>query len=107
MAALMKATIDRDEDGMVTTTYNQKTISLAKARARRERPPALRESDGEERAELEADDDNSSRGLGIGGLSEKEATVAGADKDLDGSSFAPSTAATSSEMLNEKEGASN
>ena len=107
MAALMKATIDRDEDGMVTTTYNQKTISLAKARARRERPPALRESDGEERAELDADDDNSSRGLGIGGLSDKDATVGGADKDLDGSSMAPSTAATSSEMLNEKEGASN
>ena len=43
MAALMKATIDRDDDGVVTTTYNQKTISLTKARARHERPPALRE----------------------------------------------------------------
>ena len=66
MAALMKATIDRDDDGVVTTTYNQKTISLAKARARKERPPALRE-DGdaapESPAELAADDEK--KGLGI------------------------------------------
>ena len=41
MAALMKATIDRDETSPVTSTYNQKTISLAKARARKHRPPAL------------------------------------------------------------------
>jgi len=42
MAALMKATIDRDESAEVKTTYQQKTISLASARARKERPPALR-----------------------------------------------------------------
>ena len=41
MAALMKATIDRDETKPMTTTYQQKTISLAKARALRHRPPAL------------------------------------------------------------------
>ena len=41
MAALMKATIDRDETKPVTTTYQQKTISLAKAKAMRHRPPAL------------------------------------------------------------------
>lgn len=41
MAALMKATIDRDDTQPITTTYNQKTISLAKARAMRHRPPAL------------------------------------------------------------------
>ncbi|KAL8713344.1 MAG: hypothetical protein Q9220_002543 [cf. Caloplaca sp. 1 TL-2023] len=41
MAALMKATIDRDETKPVTTTYQQKTISLAKARMLRHRPPAL------------------------------------------------------------------
>jgi hypothetical protein len=41
MAALMKATIDRDDTKAVTTTYQQKTISLAKARAMRHRPPAL------------------------------------------------------------------
>jgi hypothetical protein len=109
MAALMKATIDRDEDGMVTTTYNQKTISLAKARARRERPPALREDDVEDLAELEGDDENSSKGLGIGGLSEKDAVV-GAEREKDtgdASSFALSMTATateSNEKLNEKAG---
>jgi len=41
MAALMKATIDRDESKPLKTTYQQKTISLAKARAMRHRPPAL------------------------------------------------------------------
>lgn len=43
MACLMKATIDRDESRAVVTTYQQKTISLEKARARRERPVELRE----------------------------------------------------------------
>ena len=45
MAALMKATIDRDDNAQVVTTYGQKTISLAKARARKERPPALQEGE--------------------------------------------------------------
>ncbi|KAG8533707.1 uncharacterized protein KY384_001448 [Bacidia gigantensis] len=41
MAALMKATIDRDESKPITTSYQLKTISLAKARTMRQRPPAL------------------------------------------------------------------
>ena len=41
MAALMKATIDRDDTKPVMTTFQQKTISLVKARALRHRPPAL------------------------------------------------------------------
>jgi hypothetical protein len=41
MAALMKATIDRDHHGEVVSTYKEKTISLAKAKAMRQRPPAL------------------------------------------------------------------
>lgn len=41
MAALVKATIDRDETKPITTTYQQKTISLVKARAMRHRPPGL------------------------------------------------------------------
>lgn len=41
MAALMKATIDRDDTKPITTTYQQKTISLVKARMMRQRPPAL------------------------------------------------------------------
>ncbi|KAI6782021.1 SAM protein [Emericellopsis cladophorae] len=41
MAALMKATIDRDDSQPITTTYQQKTISLTKAKQMRSRPPAL------------------------------------------------------------------
>jgi len=41
MAALMKATIDRDETRPMVSTFQQKTISLAKARAMHHRPPAL------------------------------------------------------------------
>ncbi|UKZ62420.1 uncharacterized protein TrAtP1_003670 [Trichoderma atroviride] len=41
MAALMKSTIERDDTQAVTTTYQQKTISLAKAKQMRHRPPAL------------------------------------------------------------------
>ena len=59
MGALMKATIDRDDSVAVTTTYQQKTISLAKARQLRHRPPALMNLD--EKAEnnriMAGDDD--------------------------------------------------
>ncbi len=48
MAALMKATIEYDPSFGLETTNKQTTISLAKARARKERPPALR---GDESAE--------------------------------------------------------
>ncbi|EPE10057.1 polarized growth protein [Ophiostoma piceae UAMH 11346] len=51
MAALMKATIDRDDTVAITTTYQQKTISLTKARQMRHRPPALMNMD----EKLEAD----------------------------------------------------
>jgi len=66
MACLMKATIDRDESRAVVTTYQQKTISLEKARARRERPADLREV-----AEEEA---------GIGGLDGEMAAEGGTDE---------------------------
>jgi hypothetical protein len=78
MAALMKATIDRDDTNVVTTTYNQKTISLATARARRERPPALKEVDADGDTESAADSTNDA-GLGIDGLASKRATIAGAE----------------------------
>ncbi|KAI7567307.1 hypothetical protein KC319_g20640 [Hortaea werneckii] len=121
----MKATIDRDDDGAVTTTYNQKTISLAKARARKERPPALKELEEggsleKIMAELDGGEDSQGdvKGLGIGGLTGEQsddAALAGAEKDKgketpDGaSSIAPaSTVATaegsgSADELNEKE----
>ncbi|KAK0616104.1 hypothetical protein B0T17DRAFT_497122, partial [Bombardia bombarda] len=69
MAALMKATIDRDDNQPITTTYQQKTISLAKARQMRHRPPALMNLDevndeggsGEQRGEKKG----GTNGLGI------------------------------------------
>lgn len=71
MAALMKATIDRDDTQAITTTYQQKTISLAKARAMRHRPPALMNLD-EKNEETEEEDGGKngvekkdSNGLGI------------------------------------------
>jgi hypothetical protein len=68
MAALMKATIDRDDTKPITTTYQQKTISLAKARAMRHRPPALMNLDeqvDEEAIKTPASDKN---GLNIQGI---------------------------------------
>lgn len=41
MAALMKATIERDLDQIVETTNKQKTISLKQAQQMNQRPPAL------------------------------------------------------------------
>lgn len=71
MAALMKATIDRDESSPLKTTYTQKTISLAKAKAMRQRPPALMGLDEElaknaEEKRNEAEPDET--GLNIQGL---------------------------------------
>lgn len=55
MAALMKATIDRDEGLPFTTTYQQKTISLEKARAMRQRPPNLMDDEDVETASSQAE----------------------------------------------------
>ncbi|XPS79886.1 hypothetical protein M3J09_011855 [Ascochyta lentis] len=55
MAALMKATIDRDEGLPFTTTYQQKTISLEKARAMRQRPPNLMDDEDAETASSQAE----------------------------------------------------
>jgi hypothetical protein len=65
MAALMKATIDRDDSKPITSTYSQKTISLAKARAMRQRPPALMGPDGSAESKAATDDDT---GLNIHGI---------------------------------------
>ena len=67
MAALMKATIDRDETQPITTTYQQPTISLAKAKELRHRPPALMNL--EEKAEgIEEGPKSDETGLNIRGL---------------------------------------
>lgn len=112
MAALMKAVIDREQDGVVTTTYNQKTISLAKARERRERPPALKDDEAGAGAntpiELDATGESNGaapggtngQGLGIEGLGAEANTgaeresLAGSSKATDMYSTAPSSAAT-------------
>ncbi len=46
MAALMKATIELDESKGVTSSNKQKTISLTKAKALKQRPPVLMGLDG-------------------------------------------------------------
>lgn len=64
MAALMKATIDRDETKPIFTTFQQKTISLVKARALRHRPPALMGPD-EKSESSEKDSKSDEIGLNI------------------------------------------
>ena len=87
MAALMKATIDRDESKEVVTTYNQKTISLAKAKAMRQRPPELMDAgeDEEKVKELEKESDDSGKGLGLSGLEKGADESLNGDKKEDGS----------------------
>ncbi|KAG5925672.1 hypothetical protein E4U42_004058 [Claviceps africana] len=82
MAALMKATIDRDDTQPVTTTYQQKTISLNKAKQLRHRPPALMN------LEEAAEDDQRVEGRkpvnGLGILGECDSGVAGINKFTNG-----------------------
>lgn len=68
MAALMKATIDRDETKPITTTYQQKTISLGKARAMKQRPPALMNLLQEKTERMEDEAKGEGTGLNIQGL---------------------------------------
>ena len=68
MAALVKATIERDETIPIKSTYQQTTISLEKARRMRHRPPALMNLDehvDEEAMKTPASDKN---GLNIHGI---------------------------------------
>lgn len=83
MAALMKATIDRDDTQPVSTSYQQKTISLAKARAMRHRPPALMNLD----EKMEADEEKhaggketNGGGLGIYNGTGEDSAVSGLEQ---------------------------
>ncbi|PNY19824.1 Protein BOI2 [Tolypocladium capitatum] len=83
MAALMKATIDRDDTHPITSTYQQKTISLAKARQMRHRPPALMNLEEANEEEYKTQGPKThvpkvSNGLGI--LGEADSGVSGMDK---------------------------
>lgn len=89
MAALMKATIERDLEQPIESTNKQKTISLKQARLTNQRPPALSTPDPQEEDEDEAEADvddskddrqadskDSSGGLGLSafGLDKPDAT---------------------------------
>ncbi|KAF2259524.1 hypothetical protein CC78DRAFT_585795 [Lojkania enalia] len=87
MAALMKATIDRDDTMSITTTYQQKTITLEKARAMRQRPPALMDDDDVDHASDERSKksnksiqedvihEEDEKGLAISGLDDAKALL--------------------------------
>ena len=80
MAALMKATIDRDDTQPITTTYQQKTISLAKARAMRHRPPALMNlEEGDEDEKRRSAERDKKDGLDIA-LHEADSGISGLEK---------------------------
>lgn len=55
MAALMKATIERDERKLVSSTYKEKTMSLSRARDMRVRPMEFLATPGEEEERAEGD----------------------------------------------------
>lgn len=78
MAALMKATIDRDDTQPVTTTYQQKTISLAKAKQMRHRPPALMNLEEAAEDGQKPDGTKNTNSLGIYG----DSGVSGVDKTV-------------------------
>jgi hypothetical protein len=67
MGEMMKATIEHDMGGFESTN-RQKTISLAKARARKERPPALKEKEEENQENVMPEKVNKTSGLQISGL---------------------------------------
>jgi hypothetical protein len=67
MGEMMKATIEHDMGGFESTN-KQKTISLAKARARKERPPALKEKDEENQENVMPEKVTKASGLQISGL---------------------------------------
>lgn len=77
MAALMKATIDRDDTQPIVTSYQQKTISLTKARAMRHRPPALMNLDEKIEGDEAAKDGD---GLGISNGNGEDSAISGLEK---------------------------
>lgn len=80
MAAMMKATIDRDDAAPITTTYQQKTISLNKAKQMRHRPPALMNLDEMADEEKKAEKANGGGGNSLGIFGETDSGVSGMDK---------------------------
>jgi hypothetical protein len=75
MGEIMKATIMHDLTTFETTN-KQQTISLAKAKARKERPPALKNDDDVPPETEKEDKENSETGLNISGLDIESSTLA-------------------------------
>ncbi|PSN66654.1 hypothetical protein BS50DRAFT_370696 [Corynespora cassiicola Philippines] len=111
MAALMKATIDRDDTLSITTTYQQKTISLDKARAMRQRPPALMDEDDTASGDMESKksgkesiqesvihEEDEKQGLAISGLDDAKALLDYAENGGD----PPRSAGTGSSHIEQK-----
>ncbi|KAL8729639.1 MAG: hypothetical protein Q9166_004588 [cf. Caloplaca sp. 2 TL-2023] len=99
MAALMKATIDRDDTKPITTSYQQKTISLAKARMLRHRPPALMNLN-EKVAGVEAGPKSDETGLNIQGVDFDEAKEEAERKRAESLSVEATSGATDQQFVN-------
>ncbi|KAF7715027.1 Uncharacterized protein PECH_006023 [Penicillium ucsense] len=101
MAALMKATIERDLSGKVETSNKQKTISLKQARMMQARPPALMNlpADAGQSSQV-PEHDAEDQGLRINGLNLNKVTAGGSDtphnNEADGDSADQPTPSASS-----------
>jgi hypothetical protein len=84
MAALMKATIERDLSGKVETSNKQKTISLKQARLMQARPPALMNlpTPSEQPGQL-LEEDEEDKGLRIEGLNLSKSPSSGGNSRAD------------------------
>ena len=71
----MKATIDRDDTKEVVSTYQQKTISLAKARQMQQRPPNLMGEEGEEDDRIEEAPEEEDLSFTVAGADQTEPSL--------------------------------
>ncbi|CAI7581631.1 unnamed protein product [Penicillium glandicola] len=87
MAALMKATIERDMGQAVESTNKQKTISLKQARLMNQRPPELMPASGSTKTEQTIDEgeEEEEAGLQIEGLNFGLSSDANSFEDTNGS----------------------
>lgn len=86
MAALMKATIERDLGQAVESTNKQKTISLKQARLMNQRPPELMPASGSTKNAQTIDEEEEEPGLQIEGLNLSQSD-ANSFEDTNGSSM--------------------
>jgi hypothetical protein len=82
MAALMKATIERDLNLPVKSTNKQKTISLKRARAMNQRPPALMGLDSRD-VNTDNNPEGDEDGLNIKGLDLDNIRINGDNSSLE------------------------